>query len=294
MIEQQALDSQLPSFKSRLQYILGKRKQNPWGASLGLSSNMITRMFRGEIPGWDALSVVMHTENVSPAWLTEGKGMPFMVNQQNSDEALGQAIQAHELRSALPWECYLCTDYITHIIILKQPADHDYKGNHVSYHKTEIEHGPIGHHTITQLLNSKQLERYYLAELNTQLMQQIRIGEKGTFELFGSLATGAGGLLSQQANQLSREQLARVLQKISDQSIISHYDKNRLIDVNISAMRNSVKALEAALIEKELRLNSDQKAKVISAIYRQVMRVQNGENKIEIDQDTVFTMLEVV
>lgn len=177
--------NKLDTLSKRLNFLLSPRRPNPWGAEIGLSSNMITRMCRDETPGIDALMVIQMQEYISMRWLLEGSGNPFQTNfYVNDDDLKNQLVnQTHQARNK---KIIILTDLQFIGFIFESTQQYVYQKRDYNYLNIDIYSSYFNHNSLKIFETLKHygvLQTVYCSHHNMKLLCS---GWLGTFALFGN------------------------------------------------------------------------------------------------------------
>jgi len=155
---------------------LGKQDKHPWGNQLGLSTGTISRMFKGQIPGHEALNAISKYENASITWMVTGETSPYLITTLFDDESLAEHL--HELM-AEEWEVFIFNSTTKQsVIVLKQPAKYSINKKLIDYTAIEVMSGPIGQLTYNELLHVGSV--FVLDNIDEFTMTKIIRGQIGT------------------------------------------------------------------------------------------------------------------
>jgi len=263
------------SFEERLNNVLNDRKQTPWGKSLGFTSASISHIFSGgRIPGPEFLQAICRAENVNLNWLLSGKGKPFNVTYIQSAKSF--VVYVNTMLTDENWQVCVCSLTEQTVLVLTQPAQYEFKGKWIDYTLCEVLVGQ-GSEELAWILNNHQSERdtYSTPNLPGNILKKIAGGELGTY-----------ALLHHPDNRLENW-----MQPVGSDFIQYEPEKNQNTPVNPSLMRSVVKLVEECEKETKQNLDSDQKARVITAVYRQAEKLGLSEEEISSAIETSFDVL---
>ncbi|KFA98767.1 hypothetical protein [Vibrio sp. ER1A] len=260
------------NFEERLTLVLNDRKKTPWGTSLGFTSTSISSMFNGHVPGPEFLQAIRKAENVNLNWLLTAQGTPFVIENYHDSFVLNDAVC--ELIKDEAWQVAICSHQDTAIVIMHLPAQYNFKGKWIDYEELEILVGPLSEQLI-ETCTRYQIKMgggVYIPEISDDLKNDIMSGHYGTY-LIGNCISPVG-----QQTDLSELRFSLPEPKQSA--------------VSLPLMREVVRLIEKC--EKELyeRLTPDQKARVITAVYRQAERLKLTAD--DLTPDSVLTAFDVV
>ncbi|UTV30878.1 helix-turn-helix domain containing protein [Photobacterium atrarenae] len=269
------------SFESRLEFLLYDRKQTPWGKSLGFPSATISGIFGGRIPGEKFLYAIRRAENVNLDWLLTGKGMPFYVELTNNGTSLFETVQ-QMLEDEPHWQVYVCSLGSRSILIFEQPGQYGLNNKWIDYRITEILVGPGSEELAAELRNFPNREQIKIPLLSPEDEEAIATGQVGTYRLFDS----EDALL---ANHRPAKDSDLQFYSTETTSTAKPVDDET---VKLDLMRAVVKLVEDCANELGENLNSDQKSRVITAVYRQADRL--GLTAEDLTPDSIRTAIDVV
>lgn len=147
-------------------------------------------MSQGKAPGRRILSLIQRAENVSPSWLVDSIGQPFMTHRVESDREAAQYLE--KLLSDERWTVYVLTDGHRAALVLEQPAEIEHRGKRTEYRAVEVVTGPLSSDTL-YIINIRDRDVQYRV-ISEHEMSRLWAGEIGTWKLFGDENTP--GLLS--------------------------------------------------------------------------------------------------
>ena len=262
------------NFEERLGFLIKDRKKTPWGKSLGFTSPSITAMFNGHIPGPEFLHAIRRAENVNLNWLLTGEGAPYIADYFHSGQALYQHLAV--MLGSEPWQVYVCSHHTHACFVLTQPGQYEFKGKWVDYTIIHILSGPSDE-ALTDLLQiySTEVKKVFVVDHLAPVVPQIMRGDIGTYEL-----------LHKENPILTPLPLNP---DISEVEFSASARGERAIDISI--MRAVVKLVDECEDKLNFDLTSTQRARVITAVYRQAERLDLDERDI---QNAVETSLEVL
>ncbi len=263
------------SFEERLSFILQDRKQTPWGKGLGFTGASISHIFSGgRIPGPEFLQAIRKAENVNLNWLLTGDGSPFVVEYFLSADALSDYLAAmlHEEE----WVVHVCSYHDIACIVLTQPGQYEFKGKWIDYRIVHVLVGP-GDEVITELLHDYHRGQHaiFVSELTEEQRQAIIHGQVGTY------------LMLEQMNPMLNT--VRVETHISQIEFTGGERTEKPVDIAI--MRAVVRLVDECEQELRTSLTSNERARVITAVYRQAERLKLSEEEIQAAIETSFDVL---
>jgi hypothetical protein len=166
--------------EDRLEWLLNGRKIHKWGANIGLTKTVITRLNQGIFPGADKLRPVVRAENVSLTWLLEGKGDKYLVNHCWSDIDCYECLQAYYDEK---WKTHLLVDGFNISIVLTQPGSYDIEGVTYLYTMVEVITGPINDKTLSLIAQQNNDNNTFFVETSVADMQFLFKGNVGSYGL---------------------------------------------------------------------------------------------------------------
>lgn len=263
------------NFEDRLTFVLGERKRTPWGASLGFTSTSVSSMFSGHIPGQDFLQAIRRAENVNLNWLLTGEGSPYIVEYFQSADALSDYVCAmlHEEE----WVVHVVSHIDTACLVLTQPGAYEFKGKWVDYRMVHVIVGP-GDEVLKNVLDDyhKSGGHIFVSELSEEKRQDIMSGQVGTYLLFD------------QMNPLLNT--VRVAGHISQVEFTGGSNKEQP-PIDTTVMRAVVRLVDEREQELKAKLTSDERSRVITAVYRQAEKLGLAEGEILSAIETSFEVL---
>lgn len=263
------------SFVDRLNFVLDDRKQTPWGRSLGFAGGSISSIFGGRVPGSEILNVIHRAENVNLNWLLTGEGSPYIVEYFQSADALSDYVCAmlHEEE----WVVHVVSHIDTACLVLTQPGAYEFKGKWVDYRMVHVIVGP-GDDVLKNVLDDyhKSGGHIFVSELSEEQRQDIMSGQIGTYLLFG------------QMNPLLNT--IRVAGHISQIEFTGGSNKEKP-PIDTTVMRAVVRLVDEREQELKAKLTSDERSRVITAVYRQAEKLGLTEGEIRSAIETSFEVL---
>lgn len=262
------------SFEERLNNVLDDRKQTPWGKSLGFTSASISHIFSGgRIPGPEFLQAIRRAENVNLNWLLTGEGSPYITEHFISGSELSEYLT--NMLEDEPWRVYVCSHTEIACLLLTQPGQYEFKGKWIDYTIAHILVGPSDE-SLNEILelHDKVKNEVIVLDLVPPLAREIMVGNVGTY------------LLLDRSPSLLDSRPRLKLSEITF-SASSHSDAK----IDVSVMRAVVKLVDECEDKLDIELTSAQRARVITAVYRQAERLSLEEEDI---QNAVETSLEVL
>ncbi|WP_120510942.1 transcriptional regulator [Photobacterium salinisoli] len=269
-------------FVSNLEFLLAGRKQTPWGKSLGFPSATISRMFNGAIPGDKVLFAIRRSENVNLDWLLTGKGRPFYVDQVNTAESFSKTVHIM-LEDEPHLDVYVCSLGERTILVFDQEGTWSHAGsNPIHVHFLEVLVGPGSKELAAVLRNFPHREQIKIPLLSPEDEESIATGQVGTYRLFDSEdALLANHRPAKDSDlQFYSPETAGTTKPADDEP------------VKLDLMRTIVALVEDCAIELGENLNSDQKSRVITAVYRQADRL--GLQPEDLTAENIRTAIDVV
>ncbi|HDI3145846.1 TPA: transcriptional regulator [Vibrio cholerae] len=261
-------------FEERLTFILNDRKRTPWGSSLGFTSTSISSMFGGHVPGPEFLQAIRKAENVNLNWLLTGEGSPFVVEHFLSADALSDYLAAmlHEEE----WVVYVCSSQGTACLVLTQPGAYEFKNKWIEYRIVHVLVGPsddiVGNVLIDNHHDGKHI---FVPLISEEERQAIITGQVGTYEM-----------LEKNPPILN---VFNATGHIDDLEFTGGELTEKPVDITI--MRAVVRLVDNCENALGISLTSDQRARVITAVYRQAERLKLTEEEIQAAIETSFDVL---
>ncbi|MDT8399544.1 MAG: hypothetical protein RQ899_13110 [Pseudomonadales bacterium] len=278
------MPADLADFPARLDFLLAGRMPAAWSRQLGIQPNMVTRMRAGHIPGHEVLMRIMRAENVSLSWFTAGLGTPFLVNSyllyEDFEEDFQKATGA-DPDSAL----HILDSVIGPVLILKTPQQNFHPGKRSSHQAGIHVFATLWSERLKALLETRleqeQSHYHFLPEADTR---EIGRGRVGTFRIFGD--DSSRGLLDQ-----------------ANVSTVPRFDRRKTIAADVrearedyvvdaALMRATISTVEGVCQAEGLTLSHEQKARVITAVFRHLQRA--GLSARNIDINLVLSVVEAV
>ncbi len=263
------------SFVERLNLVLNDRKQTPWGRSLGFTGGSISSIFGGRVPGPEILNVIRRVENVNLNWLLTGEGSPYIVEYFQSAHTLSDYVCAmlHEEE----WVVHVVSHINTACLVLTQPGAYEFKGKWVDYRIVHVIVGP-GDEILKNVLDDyhKGGGHIFVSELSEEQRQDIMSGKIGTYLLF------------EQMNPILNT--IRVAGHLSQIEFTSSNNKEQP-PIDITIMRTVVRLVDETEQKLKTKLTSDERSRVITAVYRQAKRLDLSDEDIQAAIETSFDVL---
>ncbi|MCU8188322.1 transcriptional regulator [Vibrio vulnificus] len=231
-------------------------------------------MFNGHVPGPEFLQAIRRAENVNLNWLLTGEGAPYIVEYFQSADALSDYVSA--MLHDEPWVVYVCSHVDTACLVLTQPGAYEFKGKFVDYNVIHVLVGP-GDDVLANVLNDHNSDggAVFVPFMTDNERKDLMAGKTGTYELLGGLEP----LLNPR----------RAGSHISDIEFTGGERTEKPVDITI--MRAVVRLVDDCEHTLGTSLTSDQRARVITAVYRQAERLKLTEEEI---QATIETSLDVL
>lgn len=263
------------SFEERLNYLLNDRKQTPWGKSLGFTSASISHIFSGgRVPGPEFLEAIRRAENVNLNWLLTGEGKPFIVNYFQYTDALVETLDA--MLTDEGWKVCICALAEQTALVLVMPGQYEFKGKWVDYTLCEVLVGQGSEGLANVLRNHHHHREMYVApELPSSTLNKIVNGELGTYGLLHHSSTA----------------LENWLQPATKDALQFMPENNQSVPISIPLMRTVVNLVEQHQARTKQPLDGDQKARVITAVYRQAEKSELNDDEIQAVIETSFDVL---
>lgn len=271
-------------FSERINLILNGRKLYPWANALHISNGVTNRFAQDIIPGSEILTTIMRKENVSLNWLADGKGKPFYISIQNSDESMAQELSMH--LEDFPYTINLIHDSSHLVIELSEPAQSKYKGKAIDYVRYEHITGSAGAKTRNRLLEQYEQFRSGWNEttIDTPDMERLRKGWMGPYELYGD-EKQKGIASSWPIN--TKEHLLNVLNPFTKQP---GDDDNGLVKSLL--MRAVIEMVERIAESENIQLTVEQKARVYTTAYRHAAKAKLAPD--DLDPNTINSIIEML
>lgn len=269
-------------FVSRLNFIMHGRKQTPWGKGLGFTGGTISTMFAGKVPGEKFLYAIRRSENVNLDWLLTGEGRPFYVDQVNTAESFTKTVHIM-LEDEPHLDVYVCSLGERTILVFDQEGTWSHAGsNPIHVHFLEVLVGPGSEELAAELRNFPNREQIKIPLLSPEDEEAIATGQVGTYRLFDS----EDALL---ANHRPAKESDLQFYSAETTSTAKSVDDE---PVKLDLMRAVVKLVEDCANELGENLNTDQKSRVITAVYRQADRL--GLTADQLTPESIRTAIDVV
>lgn len=304
-------------FFKRISFILADRKITPWAASIHISSSVLENIKKGGAPGSEILTRIMWTENANTSWLLNGNGSPFMVDINHSAEELQEWL---DLRlNDEDWAVHII-DHPTHpVFVLSMPVSHTFKNDKtISYKAIEVATGPwssvllehckqataktgpmslLMHDTDSLDCFKKPNDKTQAQASNTHkpvwivynipipTVEKLRRGQMGTYQLFTG-GNVAGGLLN--ANKPIENTHHKWQCKQTAHQETAAMPSTEPADIIL--MRTVIGTIEDVCNDESITLTTEQKAKVITAVYRHSYR--NSKHTL-LDKNLIISLIEV-
>lgn len=246
------------SFEERLNFVLKDRKQTPWGKSLGFTGASISHIFSGgRIPGPEFLNAIRRAENVNLNWLLTGEGSPYIVDYCQSADELSDYVSA--MLHDEPWVVYVCSHVDTTCLVLTQPGAYEFKGKFVDYNMIHVLVGP-GDDVLANVLNDHNSDggAVFVPFMTDNERKDLMAGKIGTYELLGGLEP----LLNPH----------KVGSHISDIEFTEASSGKASVD--LPTMRTVIRLVGEKEAELQADLTTEQRARIIAAVYKQLSRVE--------------------
>ncbi|EGR1122867.1 transcriptional regulator [Vibrio cholerae] len=262
------------NFDERLSFLIQDRKKTPWGKALGFTSPSITAMFSGHIPGPEFLHAIRRAENVNLNWLLTGEGKPFIVHHFRKADELVETIDA--MLTDEDWTVYVCSLEKQTALVLTQMGQYEFKGKWIDYTLCEVLVGQ-GSEELAQTLCNHLHQRniYVLTGLAESALSQIAGGQLGTYSL----------LIHQDSH------LKHFSVKATPEMLQYSEEPSQSVPISIPLMRTVVNLVEQHQGRTKQSLNSDQKARIITAVYRQAEKSDLNDDEIQAVIETSFDVL---
>lgn len=262
------------NFEERLNCVLQDRKQTPWGQGLGFTSTSISSMFKGHTPGPEFLHAIRRAENVNLNWLLTGEGAPYIVEYFQSADALTDYLCAmlHEEE----WTVYVCSSHGTACLVLTQPGAYEFKNKWIEYRIVHVIVGPsddmVGNVLIDNHHDGKHI---FVPLISEEERHAIITGQVGTYVL-----------LDKNPPILN---IFNATGNIDELEFTAGQRTEKPIDITI--MRAVVRIVDDCENTLGISLTSDQRARVITAVYRQAEKLKLNEDELQAVIETTFDML---
>ncbi|MCG6265336.1 transcriptional regulator [Vibrio vulnificus] len=262
------------NFEDRLSFLINDRKKTPWGKALGFTSPSITAMFSGHIPGQEFLQAIRRAENVNLNWLLTGEGKPFIVHHFRKADELVETVDA--MLTDEDWTVYVCSLEKHTALVLTQMGQYEFKGKWIDYTLCEVLVGQ-GSEELAQALRKHLHQRniYVLNNLADSALNQIAGGQLGTYSL----------LIHPDSH------LTNFSVKATPEMLQYSEEHSRSVPISIPLMRTVVNLVEQHQARTKQPLDGDQKARVITAVYRQAEKSELNDDEIQAVIETSFDVL---
>ncbi|HDY7894727.1 TPA: transcriptional regulator [Vibrio vulnificus] len=262
------------NFKDRLTFLIKDRKKTPWGKELGFTSPSITAMFNGHVPGPEFLQAIRRAENVNLNWLLTGEGAPYIVEYFQSADTLSDYVCAmlHEEE----WVVYVCSSQGTACLVLTQPGAYEFKNKWIEYRIVHVLVGPsddiVGNVLIDNHHDGKHI---FVPLISEEERQAIITGQVGTYEMLEK-----------------NPPILNVFNATGHIGDLEFTGGERIEKpVNITTMRAVVRLVDNCENALGTSLSSDQRARVITAVYRQAEKSKLSDDEIQAIIETSFDVL---
>ncbi|MER0354493.1 transcriptional regulator [Vibrio vulnificus] len=261
-------------FEERLSFLLGDRTKTPWGADLGFTATSISTMFKGHIPGQEFLQAIRRAENVNLNWLLTGEGKPFIVHHFRKADELVETVDA--MLTDEDWTVYVCSLEKHTALVLTQMGQYEFKGKWIDYTLCEVLVGQ-GSEELAQALRKHLHQRniYVLNNLADSALNQIAGGQLGTYSL----------LIHPDSH------LTNFSVKATPEMLQYSEEHSQSVPISIPLMRTVVNLVEQHQGRTKQPLDGDQKARVITAVYRQAEKSELNDDEIQAVIETSFDVL---
>ncbi|WP_158117236.1 transcriptional regulator [Vibrio cincinnatiensis] len=261
------------NFEERLTFILKDRKRTPWGSCLGFTSTSISSMFNGHVPGPEFLEAIRRAENVNLNWLLTGEGKPFIVNYFQKAPEFVETLDT--MLTDEDWTVYVCSLAERTTLVLTQLGQYEFKGKWVDYTLCEVLVGQGSEELAHSLCKHLDKKNIYTIDLPESEVDKIAGGQLGTY----SLLTHQDSHLTNFSVKATPEMLQFVA------------ENTQSVPVSIPLMRAVVSKVEQHEDKTKQSLDSDQKARVITAVYRQAEKSELNDDEIQAVIETSFDVL---
>jgi len=241
------------TFFGRISYILGKRKMTPWAKSIGLKAADVTRIKNGHTLGPEKLIPISKAENVSLSWLLNGSGEPYMVHHATTDDETSQLLSTHIEDEG--WQIVVLNNPLYPAIILTLPCVMQVSKNEFSYTAVEIIAGPIGPETLSTL-KMQPIAASEIA-LDEFTMRRLYAGKMGNQDIIGN---AEDALLNFESKSFKGES------QLYDSS------EKEPAKINLELLKLAISYTEETCTEDQIKLDADQKSRVIAALYKNMLR----------------------
>jgi hypothetical protein len=175
---------------NRIEKIRSDRKTHGWLSSIGIASDAIHMIKKGEEPSENVLRSIAKCENVSWFWFSEGQGSPYLVENCETDEECAEHLANHFNDEA--WTAYHVTAGDRFAFVLTMPGTFQRaRSGWVDYTIVEAFTGAGSRSLAEAAMNAAVFKTI---EIKASEMDQLEAGELGTYALLGDSKTA--GLLS--------------------------------------------------------------------------------------------------
>ena len=166
----------------RLDFVSAGRAFYPWLIGVGATKNTIgVNIDKNIPPSENLLAALSHCENVSPRWLMDGEGAPYIINDCIDDESCASLLA--EYLEDETWSAYLLSDGVDTTIVLTSPCSFQ-RPRASDIHYTAVEVLPnAGQQAMS--FTQYTASQLFTVELSTHDLKAISTGQLGTYALLG-------------------------------------------------------------------------------------------------------------
>ncbi|MCG7588364.1 transcriptional regulator, partial [Photobacterium sp. OFAV2-7] len=224
---------------------------------------------------------IRRAENVNLDWLLTGKGRPFYVGPIDNAVSFADMVKIM-LEDEPHWHVYVCSLSERTILIFQQPGQYGLKDKWVDHHIIEVLVGP-GSEELTEVIREfPNREQIRIPLLSPEDEEAIATGQVGTYRLFDS----EDALLAN--HRPAKESDLQFFSSEEPTAAKPEVDE----PIKLGLMRAVVTLVEDCANELGENLNSDQKSRVITAVYRQADRL--GLTPEDLTADSIHTAIDVI
>lgn len=274
----------MSDFSERLSYLLAGRKLFPWVMATGASRGAAETIKKDKTPGPDILRLIRLRECVSIGWLIAGDGAPFILEPCHQSDELISMLPATAHSQSASAELYLLTDGQRLVVMTSTPGAYEYKGRMIEYSHRRLIPVSINDETASVLRHYQQQcpqHAYMEYPLTGEQMDALWRGYMGPFQLLGD------------EQKPLVEIPFRPITSIDTlfQTLMSHLPQEQTTPLSTHLMRSVIQCVDTTALEEGIHLDTDQRARVYTAIYRHAQRA--GVTADQLDSNSIVTALEL-
>ncbi|WP_419533395.1 hypothetical protein [Endozoicomonas sp.] len=266
------LQSGLPPFRERLDYLLAGRKLYPWAANLGISRGAAEKMQKGQTPGSEILKAINLQEGVELTWLVTGEGRAFRIyNASDSNDFSNHVMQILASQRASKQDIYLCHDNQRMVIAIASEKEYKYRNEAVQYRAWELSSGQFSQ-TLYDILekhfslrdSGEQEVNWYSTYVEPAELTSIIKGEMSPLILFGDQKK-----VTPMLAVVKVDNVHKVLKPLQDDITVS---SNCSDSISSDLLYNVIDVVNFFCDRQAIPLNMKQRAKLYTAIYNHCQR----------------------